>query len=105
MQLTPSGRATVSLLLRRFADLESRGWYPGDTHIHFPDPAGVRYEMECEGLRVASILLYKAGLKTGPPGQAQFRNVEHFTGKLSPLSDGKHFIKVGEGFGMRYWRI
>ena len=31
--------------------------------MHFPDPAGVRYEMECEGLRVCSLLLLKSGYK------------------------------------------
>ena len=67
--------------------------------MHFPDPAGVRYEMECEGLRVCSLLLLKSGYKDPPrPGEGHFWNVEHFTGKLSPVSDANHFVKVGEEF-------
>jgi hypothetical protein len=96
-EATKSGQ-TVPLRLRKFANLESRGWYPGDTHVHFPDPSGVRYEMECEGLRVSSILLLKNGYKEGRAGDGSFWNVEHFTGQLSPVSDGHYFVKVGEEF-------
>ena len=89
----------VSIPLRRFADFEGRGWYPGDTHMHFPDPAGVRFEMECEGLRVCSLLLLKGGYKDAEkPGNGHFQNVEHFTGRLNPVSDARHFVKVGEEF-------
>jgi hypothetical protein len=89
---------TVDLTLRKFADYESKGWIPGDTHMHFPDPSGVRYEMECEGLRVCSLLLLKSGYRAGRPGDGHFQNVEHFTGKLSPVSDGSYFVKTGEEF-------
>lgn len=98
VDITAADGQTVALPLRKFADFESQGWYPGDTHIHFPDPSGVRYQMDCEGLRVCSLLLYKSGFKSGRPGDGFFLNVEHFTGKLSPLSDSEHFLKVGEEF-------
>jgi hypothetical protein len=90
---------TIAIPLHKYADFEGRGWYPGDTHIHFPDPAGVRYEMECEGLRVCSLLIYKGGLKDPPhPGDGTFINVAYFTGQLSPVSDHEHFVEVGEEF-------
>ena len=91
---------SVPVPLRRFADFERQGWYPGDTHMHFPDPAGVRYEMECEGLRVCSLLLLKSGYaEAEKPGNGHFQNVEHFAGqRLSPVSDARHFVKVGEEF-------
>ncbi len=90
---------SVTIPLRRFSDFERQGWYPGDTHMHFPDPAGVRYEMECEGLRVCSLLLLKSGYQdAGKPGDGHFQNVEHFTGRLSAMSDARHFVKVGEEF-------
>ena len=54
--------------------------------------------MECEGLRVCSLLLLKSGYKTGRPGDGHFENIEHFTGKLSPASDANHFVQVGEEF-------
>jgi hypothetical protein len=90
--------ATIRVPLARFADLEAKGWYPGDTHMHFPDPSGIRYEMECEGLRVCSLLLLKSGYKTGKPGDGHFQNVEHFTGRMHPASDARHHIKTGEEF-------
>jgi hypothetical protein len=90
---------TIAIPLHKYVDFEARGWYPGDTHIHFPDPAGVRYEMECEGLRVCSLLLYKGGLPNPPhPGDGTFINMAYFTGRLSPVSDGRHFVEVGEEF-------
>ena len=98
VSVTSTERRAISLPLRKFTDFEARGWYPGDTHMHFPDPAGVRYEMECEGLRVCSLLLLKGGYKQGRPGEGHFWNAEHFTGKLAPVSDERHFVKVGEEF-------
>ncbi len=98
IEIAATGQS-VTVPLRRISDLESRGWYPGDTHMHFPDPAGVRYEMECEGLRVCSLLLLKSGYKDDSgTGNGHFQNVEHFTGKLDPVSDSRHFVKVGEEF-------
>lgn len=98
VNVVSSERKTVALPLNKYVDFETRGWYPGDTHMHFPDPDGVRYQMECEGLRVCSLLLLKSGYKTGRPGDGYFENVEHFTGKPSPVSDEKHFVQVGEEF-------
>ena len=98
VEIKKAERSTVTLPLQKFADFEARGWYPGDTHMHFPDPSGVRYEMECEGLRVCSLLILKNGYKTGRPGDGNFENMEHFTGQLSPVSDGRYFVKVGEEF-------
>jgi hypothetical protein len=99
VDITSAADQTIAIRLRKFADFESRGWFPGDTHIHFPDPSGVRYEMECEGLRVASILLYKFGFKDPVrPGEGNYVNAAYFTGKLSPVSDSTHFVQVGEEF-------
>ncbi len=99
VEIKKAAGQVVTLALRKFADIEALGWFPGDTHMHFPDPAGIRYEMECEGLRVCSLLLLKSGLTRPPrPGDGTFQNVEHFTGRPSPLSDRRFFIKVGEEF-------
>jgi hypothetical protein len=98
LEVTSASEQPVRITMRKFADFEAAGWYPGDTHIHFPDPSGVRYEMECEGLRVCSILAYKSGFPSGRPGDGFFQNMEHFTGKLAAASDAAHFIKVGEEF-------
>ncbi len=90
---------SLAITLHKYVDFEGHGCYPGDTHVHFPDPAGVRYQMECEGLRVCSLLLYKAGLKDpSHPGDGTFANTPYFTGKLSSVSDSEHFVKVGAEF-------
>jgi hypothetical protein len=99
VEITKAENQTVALPLRKYADFEAQGWYPGDTHMHFPDLAGIRYQMECEGLRVCSLLLLKGGYKApARPGDGSFQNVEYFTGKLAPVSDKDHFVKVGEEF-------
>src|SRR5215467_5768469 len=99
VDITQQEGQTVTLPLHKYADFESRGWYPGDTHMHFPDPAGVRYEMECEGLRVCSLLLLKSGYARGRPGEGHLQNVEHFRGReLQPVSSKGYFVKTGEEF-------
>lgn len=99
IEVTEQPGQTLRLEWKKFEDWEAKGWFPGDTHIHFPDPAGIRYEMECEGLRVCSLLLLKSGYRGGRPGEGHFENVQHFRGRqLQPVSDDRHFIKTGEEF-------
>ena len=94
---TEAGRLTVPL--KRWIDMESRGWYPGDTHVHFPNPAAAKLEMKGEGLRVTNLLALKGGVGNGQRnGDGTFWNVEHFLGKLSPLSDERHLIYTNEEF-------
>lgn len=99
IDITTAAGQAVRIDMRKFEDFEAKGWYPGDTHMHFPDPSGIRYEMECEGLRVCSLLLLKSGYKNGRPGDGHFQNIEHFRGRqLQPSSDSRYFIKTGEEF-------
>jgi hypothetical protein len=99
VQIEASSGQTIPVSLRRFENFEARGWVPGDTHVHFPNPAAIRYEMECEGLRVVSLLLLKRGLQQpARPGDGVFQNVEHFSGTLSPESDATHLVQTGEEF-------
>ncbi len=99
VKVTAASGQAIEIALRRFENLEARGWIPGDTHVHFPNPSAIRYEMECEGLRVVSLLLLKRGLQEpARPGDGVFQNVEHFTGKLSPESDARHLVQTGEEF-------
>lgn len=93
------GGQVVELSPPRFANLEAEGWFSGDTHAHHPDPAGIRYEMEAEGLQVCSLLVMKGGLANPPrPGDGFFWNVEHFTGRPAVESGARHVIQVGEEF-------
>jgi len=99
VEITAAAGQAVRLDMKKFEDFEAKGWYPGDTHMHFPDPAGIRYEMECEGLRVCSLLLLKGGYRNGRAGDGHFQNVEHFRGlELQPVSDSRYFVKTGEEF-------
>ncbi len=41
--VTLEGPSSLTLPLRRFENLEAKGWFPGDTHLHFPYPDVVRY--------------------------------------------------------------
>jgi hypothetical protein len=66
--------------------------------MHYPDQHSIRYQMECEGLRVCSLLLLKSGYKDARGNDGHFWNVEQFTGRLAPVSDARHFVKVGEEF-------
>jgi hypothetical protein len=99
LDITSEPNQSISITVKKFEDFEAKGWIPGDTHMHFPDPSGIRYEMECEGLRVCSLLLLKGGYRNGRPGDGNFQNVEHFRGQaLQPVSDSRHFVKTGEEF-------
>ena len=56
-------------------------------------------EMKAEGLRVMNLLAYKGGVGDGErPGDGSFKNVEHFSGKLSPLSTPDYFLYTNEEF-------
>ncbi len=85
--------------LRRWVNMEEKGWYPGDTHIHFPNPQAAYLEMRAEGLRVTNLLVYKSGLGSGErDGEGTFKNVEHFDGRLNRLSDKRYFLYTNEEF-------
>jgi hypothetical protein len=89
----------LTIRLHRWIDMTQSGWYPGDTHIHFPDPVAAMTEMKAEGLRVTNLLAYKGGVGDGErPGDGTFKNVEHFSGKLSPLSTPEYLLYANEEF-------
>ena len=89
----------LQIPLQRWINMEKKGWYPGDTHIHFPNPQAAYLEMKAEGLRVTNLLVYKSGLSSGGrDGEGTFKNVEHFEGRLNRLSDERHFIYTNEEF-------
>ncbi len=93
----PAAKLTVPL--SRWVNMAEKGWYPGDTHIHFPDPAAALLEMKAEGLRVTNLLALKSGVGDGEfPGDGAFWNVEHFQGRLSPLSDSQYLLYANEEF-------
>ena len=93
----PDGILEIPLL--RWINMEKKGWYPGDTHIHFPNPQAAYLEMRAEGLRVINLLVYKSGVGNGErDGEGIFKNIEHFEGRLNRLSDQRYFIYTNEEF-------
>ncbi|MCP5114804.1 MAG: CehA/McbA family metallohydrolase, partial [bacterium] len=98
-EISSAGKDTLAIPLKRWSDIQQRGWMAGDTHIHFPNPRTAMTEMKAEGLNVTNLLVLKGGVGDGErPGDGTFKNVEHFDGKLSPLSTGKHFLYANEEF-------
>jgi hypothetical protein len=50
------GQQELTLRLRRWADMNARGWYSGDTHVHFLGANGAHREAQAEGLNVVNLL-------------------------------------------------
>lgn len=89
----------LTIPLKRWINMEARGWHPGDTHHHFPGPSATMLEMKGEGLGVANLLALKSGAGHGErSGDGELWNTEHFEGRLSRLSGPRHLLYVNEEF-------
>ena len=62
----------VTVKLKRWMDMNSRGWYSADTHVHFLDGHTARLEIQAEDVNVINVLATKWG--------ELITNVEHVTG-------------------------
>src|SRR5438477_1066299 len=51
-----AGQRALTLGLRRVADLAGRGWFSGDSHVHFLSTSGAHLEQMGEDLRVVNLL-------------------------------------------------
>jgi hypothetical protein len=74
------GQRTLTLRLRRFADLKRQRWFAGDTHVHFLSPQGAELEGRAEGLSVVNLLAAQWG--------HLFTNTEDFVGRPVYSADG-----------------
>ncbi len=79
---------TVSVSLRRWANMNDEGWYSGDNHTHFLSDQSGLMESRGEDLNVINILATKWG--------QLITNVENFTGSSSLYSTDEHIIYVNE---------
>ena len=79
-----------SFLLSRWIDMEGKGWYSGDAHIHMLDPKTTLFEMRAEDLRVANVLALDNW------GDITAR--DYFRGELDPVSDPRHLVYYGEEY-------
>ncbi len=82
------GQRELSLAIRRAFDMKKRGFYSGDTHVHFLTAQSSHLEAEAEDLNVVNLLVSQWG--------RLFTSWEEFSGGLSPTSSDFHKIWVSQ---------
>lgn len=50
------GQQDLTLRLKRWTNMNARGWYSGDTHVHFLGSGGAHREAQAEDLNVVNLL-------------------------------------------------
>ncbi len=88
--------------LERIANLETRGWWSGDLHVHMNyggayrnTPARLRVQAEAEHLGVVQNLIVNK--------EARIPDIAHFSGRLDPASSAATLIKHDEEYHTSYW--
>ncbi|MBW2369146.1 MAG: CehA/McbA family metallohydrolase [Deltaproteobacteria bacterium] len=79
---------SVLVTIKHWIDMPGRGWYSGDTHVHFLKVHNALLEAQAEGLNVVNVLVSKWG--------PLYTDVEQFTGAVSKLSHDDHIVYVNE---------
>jgi hypothetical protein len=82
------GQRNLTLRMQRAFDMKSRGYYSGDTHVHFLSSQSSHLEAAAEDLNVVNLLASQWG--------RLFTSWEEFTGGLSPTSSEDHLIWVSQ---------
>ncbi|MBM3933140.1 MAG: hypothetical protein FJ319_02370 [SAR202 cluster bacterium] len=82
------GQRELTLRLKRWTNMNRKGWYSGDSHVHFVSASGAHLESAAEDLNVVNLLQSQWG--------SLFTNTEDFTGGPSVSKDGRHIIYVGQ---------
>lgn len=67
------GQREVVLTLRRWTSMNDRGWFSGDSHVHFLSAQGAATEQQGEDLNVVNLLQSQWG--------SLFTSAEEFTGR------------------------
>src|SRR5690606_29213043 len=78
----------LTLRLRRWTDMNARGWYSGDTHVHFLGAQGAHTEARGEDLNVVNVLAAQWG--------HLFTTTEDFTGRPAVSEDGRTIVYVSQ---------
>ncbi len=87
VQIQP-GQRELTLRIARWTDMAGRGWYSGDSHVHFLSAQGAHLEQACEDLHVVNLLQSQWG--------SLFTNTEDFTGQVSVATGGQYLTFVGQ---------
>jgi hypothetical protein len=82
------GQRDVTLHIKRAFDMKQRGFYSGDTHVHFLSSQSCHLEAAGEDVNVVHLLASQWG--------RLFTSWEEFTGGLAPTSSDEHKIWVSQ---------
>ena len=82
------GQRDLTLRLDRWISMRERGWYSGDSHVHFLSAQGALTEQQGEDLNVVNLLQSQWG--------RLFTNVEDFTGRPHESGTGPYVTFVGQ---------
>jgi hypothetical protein len=83
-----AGQRELTLRLRRWTSMNERGWYSGDSHVHFLSSQGSLTEQQGEDLNVVNLLQSQWG--------SLFTSTEEFTGSPVSTADGRHVTWVSQ---------
>src|SRR5439155_8490886 len=78
------GRRELTLRLKRWTNMNARGWFSGDTHVHFLGANGAHREAQGEDLNVVNLLQSQWG--------HLFTNSEDWIGRPTVTNDGKTIV-------------
>ena len=82
------GQQELRLSLKRWISMKNRGWYSGDSHVHFLSTQGAHLESKGEDLDVVNLLQAQWG--------SLFTNTEDFVGEPSVSRDGENIVYVSQ---------
>jgi hypothetical protein len=82
------GQQELTLRLKRWINMNERGWFSGDTHVHFLSERGSHTESMGEDLNVVNLLQAQWG--------SLFTNTEEFTGEPSVSRVGNNIVYVSQ---------
>ncbi|MGH2634963.1 MAG: CehA/McbA family metallohydrolase [Actinomycetota bacterium] len=82
------GQRELELRLKRWTSMGARGWYSGDSHVHFLSAQGALTEQQGEDLHVVNLLQSQWG--------SLFTNTEEFTGEPHATPDGRYVTFVSQ---------
>ena len=82
------GQQELELRLKRWINMNERGWYSGDSHVHFLSTQGSHFESQAEDLNVVNLLQSQWG--------SLFTNVEDYTGYPSVTREGNNIVYTSQ---------
>ena len=82
------GQRELELRIKRWIDMNGRGWFSGDSHVHFLSTQGSHTESQAEDLNVVNLLQSQWG--------SLFTNKEDFTGEPSLSRRGNNIVYVSQ---------